>query len=136
MTTRTSAAARDRGLDAAYDALDGGGFLELYDGTEIATPTTAITTQVLLAELALSADALAAASGGVKNFNAISDDASANAGGTATWGRFRTSAGVGVATGNVGLSGSGAAIIVNTTTIAMGARVSCSSASITQAMQA
>jgi len=70
--------------DALSDLLDNG-YLRIYDGTQPANANTAITTQVLLAELRFNATASPAASGGVLTMNSITQDSSANNTGTATW---------------------------------------------------
>ena len=61
------------------------GYLRFYDGTQPATADTAITTQVLLAELRFANPAFGAASAGVATANALTADSAANATGTATW---------------------------------------------------
>ena len=61
------------------------GFLRIYDGTQPATADTAVSTQVLLAELTFSATAAPATVNGLITFNAITSDSSANATGTPTW---------------------------------------------------
>lgn len=82
------------------------GFLRIYDGTQPATADTAITTQVLLAELTFSATAAPATSNGLITFNAITSDSSANATGTPTWFRAVQSNGTTVVMdGSVGASG-------------------------------
>ena len=70
--------------DTLSDLLDNG-YLRIYDGTQPANANTAITTQVLLAELRFNATAAPAASGGVLTMNSITQDSSANNTGTATW---------------------------------------------------
>ena len=70
--------------DALSDLADNG-YLRIYDGTQPATADTAISTQVLLAELRFNATAAPAASNGVLTFNAITQDSSANNTGTASW---------------------------------------------------
>lgn len=70
--------------DALSDLLDNG-YLRIYDGTQPANANTAITSQVLLAELRFNATAAPAASGGVLTMNSITQDSSANNTGTATW---------------------------------------------------
>lgn len=70
--------------DALSDLLDNG-YLRIYDGTQPANANTAITTQVLLAELRFNATASPAASGGVLTMNSITQDSSANNTSTATW---------------------------------------------------
>jgi len=70
--------------DALSDLLDNG-YLRIYDGTQPANANTAITSQVLLAELRFNATAAPAASGGVLTMSSIAQDSSANNTGTATW---------------------------------------------------
>ena len=82
------------------------GFLRIYDGTQPATADTAVSTQVLLAELTFSATAAPATSNGLITFNAITSDSSANATGTPTWFRAVQSNGTTVVMdGSVGASG-------------------------------
>lgn len=130
LNAQTSVARRNAALDAAFDVLNGG-FLRIYDGTQPTNADTALGAQVLLAELALNATAFAAASGGSKVANAIADDASANATGTATWGSLVTSGGTRVMDFSVGTAT--ANLILNSVNIQSGARVSVSSLTITQA---
>jgi hypothetical protein len=78
--------------------------LRIYDGTRPATGGTATT---LLAELTCNATFAPAASGGVLTLNAITQDSSANASGTATWFRIVASNGTThVLDGNIGTTGS------------------------------
>lgn len=134
LNARTRVEERNAALDAAFDTLDGGGFLRLYDGSQPTNANTALGAQVLLAELALSSDAFANASAGSKAANAISDDTSANATGTCTWGTLVKSDGTTrVMDFEVGTSG--ANLNLNTVAIQSGARVSVTSFTITQAVQ-
>ncbi len=94
---------RNARLDAITTAMGANSLTRIYDGSRPATGGTATT---LLAELANSATFAAGASGGVLTANAITQDASANATGTATWGRGCTSGGTAVMDWNVGTSGS------------------------------
>lgn len=90
---------------ALADLLDGG-YLRIYDGTQPADANTAITTQVLLAELQFSSPSESDITGGVITFDAISDETSAPASGTATWYRCLKSDGITVVMdGSVGTSG-------------------------------
>lgn len=115
--------------NAVGDALNSG-YIRIYDGSQPATADTAVGAQVLLAELRFGADAFGAASGGTITANAITDDSSANATGTAAWARILASNGttvwfdgsVGTATANV---------ILNTVSIVSGAVVSCSALTFT-----
>lgn len=123
---------RNSMLDEITTAIGASGLLRIYDGTggRPADADTAITTQVLLAELALSATAAPAASGGVLTFSAISDDTSANNTGTAVWFRVTTSGGSAVFDGDVGTSGSD--LNLNSTSITSGGTVSVTSFTITE----
>ena len=116
----------------------GAGRLRIYDSTGAgrpATADTAITSQVLLAELTFSVTSFPAASGtpGTMAANAITDDASANATGTATW--FRVvddSTGV-IMDGDVATAASD--LNLNSTAIASGIRVSVSQFDLTAGNQ-
>lgn len=90
----------------AMSALLNNGYLRFYDGTQPANANTAVSTQVLLAELRFNATAAPAASGGVLTMNAITQDSSAKATGTATWFRALKSDGSSVVfDGSIGTSG-------------------------------
>ena len=115
--------------DALSDLLDNG-YLRIYDGTQPANANTAITTQVLLAELRFNATASPAASGGVLTMNSITQDSSANATGTATWFRALKSDGSTVVfDGSV--STSGADLNLGSTSITSGASVAVTSMTYT-----
>lgn len=118
---------RNSMLDTITSAIGGSGLLRIYDGTRPATGGSATT---LLAELALSATSAPGAASGVLTFNSITQDASANASGTATWFRLTTSGGTAVVDGNVGTSGSD--LNMTTTTIVAGQPVSVTSFVITE----
>jgi len=111
--------------DAVGNALNTG-YIRIYDGSQPTDADTAVGAQVLLAELRFGADAFGAASGGIITANAITDDASANATGTAAWARILASDGTTVwFDGTAGTAD--ANVILNTTSIVSGAVVSCSS---------
>jgi hypothetical protein len=115
--------------NAVGDALNSG-YIRVYDGSQPANANTAVSTQVLLAELRFGADAFGAASAGTITANAITSDSSANATGTATWARILASDGTTVwMDGSVGTSD--ANVILNTTSIVSGAVVSCSAFTFT-----
>lgn len=118
---------RNARMDQITTAIGASGLLRVYDGSRPATGGAATT---LLAQLALSATAAPAASGGVLTFNAITQDASADATGTATWFRITTSGGTAVIDGSVGTSGSD--LNLTTTSIVAGQPVSVSSCVITE----
>src|SRR2546422_1019223 len=79
---KTSIVSRNAELDALA-ALANSGKLRIYDGSQPATPETAITTQVLLAELTMNATAFGASASGVIPAAAITADSDADATGTA-----------------------------------------------------
>lgn len=128
-----SNAARSAAADAVVDLIDAGagaGKLRIYDGTQPAGPDTAVSSQVLLAELTFGDPAFGAASNGVATANAITADASANATGTATWFRVLDSNNVAICDGSVGTSS--ADLVLNTASIVSGAQVSVTSLTYTQ----
>ena len=127
MALAYSTTVRNAMLDAITTAIGSNGLLRIYDGSRPASGGTATTK---LAELALSATAAAAASGGVLTFNSITQDSSADASGTATWFRVTTSGGTFVIDGSVGTSGSDLNLV--TTTIVAGQPVQVSSFAITE----
>lgn len=118
---------RNAMLDAITTFAGGSCLLRIYDGTRPATGGTATT---LLAELTCNATFAPAASGGVLTLNAITQDSSADATGTATWFRVVKSGGsTHVLDGSVGTSG--ADLNLATTSIVAGAAVSVTSFTIT-----
>lgn len=121
---------RNSMLDEITTAIGASGLLRIYEATRPADADTAVGAQTLLAELALSATAAPAASGGVLTFSTISDDTSANATGTAAWFRVTTSGGSAVFDGDVGTSGSD--LNLNSTSITSGGTVSVTSFTITE----
>jgi hypothetical protein len=122
-------------ITALMDAGAGAARLRIYDGTRAATADTAIGAQVLLAELTFSTTSFPAASGtpGSMTANAITDDAAANATGTATWFRIVDDATGVVMDGDVGTSGSD--LNLNSVSIAEFIRVSVSSFVLTAGNQ-
>jgi hypothetical protein len=129
MALSYSTATRNSRLDAIVTAVGASGLVRIYDGTRPANPGTAITTQVLLAELTCSAT-FGTSSAGVLTVSAITQDSSANNTGTASWFRVTTSGGTGVIDGNVSTSGSD--LNLTTTSITTGQSVSITSFTITE----
>lgn len=127
MALAYSTTVRNAMLDSITTAIGASGLLRIYDGTRPASGGAATTK---LAELALSATAAAAASGGVLTMNAITQDSSADATGTATWFRLTTSGGTFVVDGSVGTSGSD--LNLTTTSIVITQPVSVTSFTITE----
>lgn len=130
MALAYSTTLRNTRLDAIDDAANGGAgaaLLRIYDGTRPATGGTATT---LLAELTFSDPAFGAAGSGIITASSITQDASANATGTATWFRVVDSSATFVMDGNVSTSGSD--LNMTTTAIVSTQPVSCSSFVITE----
>lgn len=126
---KVSSTAVNAQADALSDLLDNG-YLRIYDGTQPANANTAITTQVLLAELRFNATAAPAASGGVLTMNSITQDSSADNTGTATWFRALKSDGSTVVfDGSVGTSGCD--LNLGSTSITSGASVAVTSMTFT-----
>jgi hypothetical protein len=118
-------------LDAGIGTTADAGFLRIYDGTQAATASTAVGAQVLLAELTMNADAFPSASSNMLTANAITQDSSANATGTAAWFRLVASNGTTVLLdGSVGTSGCD--LNLNSVSITAGGTVSCTSFTIVQ----
>jgi hypothetical protein len=129
MALQYSATIRNNQLDQITAAIGASGLLRIYDGTPPANVATALSGNTLLATLPLSAAAAPAAAAGVLTFNAISNDTSADATGTATFFRLLTSGGTAVAQGTVGTSGTD--LIVSTTSFVATVIVSCSALTVT-----
>lgn len=119
---------RNNQLDEITARAGASALLRIYSGTRPATGGTATT---LLAELTCNATFAPGASSGVLTLNAITQDSSANATGTATWFRIVQSDGsTHVLDGDVGTSGSD--LNLTTTSIVSGQPVSITSATITR----
>ena len=129
MAIKLSTAARNAMLDGITSTVGGSAKLRIYDGSQPAGPGTAVSTQVLLAELTCNATFAPAASSGVLTLNSITQDSSADATGTASWFRIVTSGGTAVIDGSV--STSGADMNLNSTSIVSGGTVSITSATFT-----
>lgn len=130
LNTQVSNAHRNLAVNAITATLNNG-YIRVYDGTQPANANTAITSQVLLAELRFNAaDAFADAVNGVATAAAITGDASANASGTASWFRCLQSDGTTVAyDGTVGTAS--ANMIVPTTTVTAGVAFDVTSLTLT-----
>ena len=99
-----AATLRDARMDAITTHAGNGALLRIYDGSRPATGGTATT---LLAELTCGTPFAAGAVNGVLTVGSITQDASANATGTATWFRIVKADGTThVLDGDVGTSGS------------------------------
>jgi hypothetical protein len=120
------AALRNAQLDQITSQVGASGLLRIYSGSR---PATGGTETTVLAELTFSATFAPAASGGVLTANAVTQDSSANATGTATWFRVLTSGAAARIDGDVGTSGSD--LNLNSTSITSGGTVAVTSFVIT-----
>src|SRR3954470_18794802 len=89
---KRTAAVANAAADACT-AFANSGKLRIYDGAQPASASVAVSTQTMLAELTMNATAFASAVAGVATANAITQDSSADASGTATWFRLFASNG-------------------------------------------
>jgi hypothetical protein len=128
MALAYAATLRSAKQDAITTFAGNAALLRIYDGTRPATGGAATT---LLAELTCGTPFAAGASSGVLTLGAITQDASANATGTATWFRIVKADGTThVMDGNVGTSGSD--LNLTTTSIVSTQPVSITSFVITE----
>jgi len=96
MPARIATTARNAAADGIVDLIDAGagaGTIDIFTGTQPATPQTAAT-GTLLATLTHSDPAFGAASVGVATANSITSDTNVDATGTAGWARIYDSDGV------------------------------------------
>lgn len=136
MILHVDASVRNDMLQVLADALNAGAgpaTIKLYTGTMPATPGTAITSQTLLATLTCSDPCEDSISAGVLTFDTITQDSSADATGTATWARILDSDGNAVMDCDVGATGSGAVLEMNTVAVESGGTVAVTSLTITLA---
>ncbi len=131
LNPKTAVAQRNRAIDAVAVRANSGK-LRIYSGTQPTDADTSLSGNTLLAELVMNATAFAAASGGSAAANAITQDSSADATGTATFYRLFESDGTTVVMdGSVGTATSN--LVLNTVSIVAGAAVSCTAFTITMA---
>jgi hypothetical protein len=129
-TPRITAATANTMLDSGIGTQADSGKLRIYDGTQPTNGGDAITTQVLLAELTMPADAFPSASSNTLTANAITQDSSADNNGTATWFRLVKADGTTILLdGSVGTSG--ADCNLNSVSITSGGAVSVTAMTIT-----
>lgn len=121
MALAFSTTIRNAQADAITSTVGASGLLRIYSGSRPASGGTATT---LLAELTCNATFAPGASSGVLTLNAVTQDSSADATGTATWFRIVTSGGTFCIDGNVGTSGSD--LNLTSTSIVTGGVVSMS----------
>ena len=114
----TLAALTANAIADAAAARCNGGTLKIYDGTQPATGDTAISGPVLLATCTFASPAFLVAAAGVATANAIGQDASADATGTAAWFRILDSTGEPVMDGTVGIGATFDCNVVTTAVVA------------------
>lgn len=119
-----AAAARNAALDTLNTTIGASGKLRVYSGTQPATADAALSGNTLLADLALSATAFGAASGGTVTINTVTADASADNTGTASWATITKADGTTrIIDGSCATSA--ADFIIDNTSIVAGQNVSC-----------
>ena len=132
MSATLAIIARNAALDA-ITALLANGFARAYTGAKPATPQLAAT-GTLLFQLGLAATAFGAAANGVATANAISNDASADATGTAGYLRLFKSDGT-TAVQDLDIGGTAQSTTgefqMATSSVVLGAIISCSSFTLT-----
>ena len=127
MALAYSTTIRNAMLDAITTAVGANCLIKLYSGTR---PATGGTVTTLLSTMTGNATFAPGASSAILTLNAITQDSSAAASGTATWFRITTSGGTFCADGNVGTSGSDLNLTTNVITATQ--PVSVSSWAITE----
>jgi hypothetical protein len=129
---RITAGTRNAMADKLVEKLDlgaGPGTLKIYSGTQPANGDAALSGNTLLATLTFADPSAPAASAGVITFNVITEDSSADAIGTATFGRVQDSNGNNVFDGDVGTAS--ALINLNRTDFVVGGPVRVTSFTLT-----
>lgn len=136
LNTTISNAAAIAACDAIVDLLDAGAgaaIIRIYDGAQPANPDVAVGAQVLLAQLTCTDPAFGAAAdaapGGRATASAITDDASADNTGTASWFRALDSNLLAIIDGSVGTTD--ADLILDSVSITAGQTVSVNSWTVT-----
>ena len=132
LNAQTATASRDLALNAAFDILNSG-FYDGYDSTQPTNANTALGAQVKLWRMSLGATAFAASASASKSANAITQDSSADATGTATWATLIASTRATAGTMDMSAGTATVNLVLNSASIVSGAAVSCSSLTITQA---
>ena len=132
MALKFPVALRNTRADTVPTRAGNGALLRLYSGTRAANADTA-PAGTLLAELTCGTPFAPAASSGAFAANAITQDSSANATGTATWFRLVNSAGTTtVMDGDVTATGGGGDLELVTTSIVTGQPVQVSAFNFTE----
>ena len=133
MVTRIPTNSRNAACNGVVDLLDAGsgpGTVQIRTGSQPATGNDAAS-GTLLGTLTLSDPAFGNAATGVATAASITGDSSADATGTAGWFRAYDSDGNAVIDGACGTSGSGAEMILSTTSIVTGGTINITSWTVT-----
>lgn len=130
MALKFAAAYRTIRADSITTRAGASALLRIYSGTQPASADTALSGNTLLAELTMNATFAAGASSGVLTANAITQDSSADATGTATFFRLVQSNGTTVVMD--GTAGTSADLTLTTASIVSTQPVQCSSFVITE----
>lgn len=118
-------------LATLMDAGSGAATMDLYANTIPTNGDTAVGSQTKLGTVTFSNPCVAApAASRVLTFDTITGDSSADASGTATWGRVKDSDGNLCFDGTVTATGGGGVITLNTTTIVAGGPITVTSGAI------
>lgn len=115
-------AVKNSALTPIRDAIDAGagaGTIKIYNGTQPASASDAVTSQTLLGTLTFSDPCGTVASGSL-TMSAITQDSSADATGTASWARIADSTGATVMDIDVTNTGGGGTLQLNTVNIVVG----------------
>lgn len=121
---------RNTRMDAITTRAGNAALIRIYSGTR---PANEGAEGTLLAELTGDTPFAAGAASGVLTLGTITDDSSANATGTASWFRIYASDGTTiVCDGDCGVAGSGADLILDSTSITIGQTVSIDTFIITE----
>jgi hypothetical protein len=129
-----SASLKNAQQDAITTKLGASALINIYNGTQPASPDTAVSSQTLLATLTCNATFAPAASNGVLTLNSITSGtgtAGAGAGTAATWFRITTSGGTAHVDGTCGVGSGYDMNFVGSASIATGQTVSDSSFTLT-----
>jgi hypothetical protein len=130
LNAKTSIASRNLALDAAFNVLNSG-FFKGYDGAQPTDADTALGAQVLLFSCGLSVAAFAAAAAASKLANAIANGTGLAAS-TCSWATLVKSDNT-TRVMDMSAGTSGTNLVLNAAVIAVGATISITSLTITQA---
>jgi hypothetical protein len=131
MAFQFSTAARNGALDAIETELGASPVLKLWSGT-VPANCAAADSGTQIANMALPADAMAAASGGTKGLSGVWTDASADANGTVGHFRvYKNGATVCVMQGTVTVTGGGGDLTLDNTSVTSGQTITITSFTLT-----